>query len=242
MQIGSVVINPGFIYAYYALCFTYVAMRFGAIGRKGNALANDMSLAIGFFALALGTVAVGLLFFAGKPEGAAFIVKILGFGAWYTAMVASAPLFTKLVTPKAPPLLIAAIMAAFGIGMSAYHLTHLTPLHISSDGLPLWDVPALVTLLHGIVTITYFTIIGMSYAYKAASSGHAARGFTFGAGCVLSALFMPLTYAINSRDVFTVMTVACILGQTILALSLWSNLLSLRSFRYDNDLSEDLKN
>ncbi len=232
MQIGQIVINPGFIYAYYAICFGYVAYTFYRAGRKGNTLAVDMYSIIGLFTLALTTVSVGLLLFADRPYAMAFVTKILGFGAWYAALVASSSLFCKLVMPRVKPFWVSLFFVLFGSILLIYHYFNLEPVVINSTGVPYWNVAPLVNLLEGIVTATYYSMIGIAYGYQAARAGHTMNGLSFAAGCVLSALFMPLTYSIENESVYVMMAILCALAQTVLALSLLARVASVRAIRY----------
>lgn len=234
MEIGHLVINPGVFYVYYGICFSYAAYRFYLVSKKGNALAVDITRAIAFYALALFTVSAGLLFFLNRPYEAAVVTKIIGFGLWYTALVMTTPVFCKIVAPRIPQKYIAGFFIVFGLSLITYHLSRLVPLTVRG-GVPAWQVDPLVSFLEGTVTVTYYTVIGVAYGWQASKAGHVIRGVLFATGAIFSSLFMPLTYAVHGRAEFLVVTAFCVAGQTILTVSVLSNVLSLKLVRYFGD-------
>jgi hypothetical protein len=181
----------------------------------------------------LGAVATGLLFFPDQPQIAAFVAKIIGFGFWYLALVFMAPIFCKLVIPNLPSRIPMIALTLFGVFLTIYHLFHLTPLYINADGVPLWNIDPLITSLQGLVTIIFSIFIGGAFALQAIKAKHPIRGILIGGGNVMAALFTPLTYAVNTRELFQILISLSTLSYIVLILSVWTGILNINEMNYD---------
>lgn len=229
-----IIINPGVFYAFSTICFMYISYRLYQVGLKGSELAKDYSRCTFVFMFALGSVTTGLLFFQDQPLIAAFVAKIIGFGFWYLALVFMVPIFCKLVIQNLPSGIPMIALTIFGIFLTIYHLFHLTPLYISADGVPLWNIDPLVTSLQGLVTVIFSIFIGGAFAQQAIKAKHTIRGILIGGGNVMVALFTPLTYAVNTRELFQTLIFLSTLSYIVLILSVWTGLFNINEMNYDN--------
>jgi hypothetical protein len=228
-------VNPGIFYAFYTISLAYLSYRFHQAGIKGSLLAKDYSRFIFVFVFALGSVAAGLLFFPDQPNTAAFVSKIIGFGFWYLALVFVAPVFCKVVMPTLSQKIPIIIFTLFGIFLTIYHLLHLTPLVISADGVPLWNIDPIITMTQGFVSVAYLGVASLFFALQAIKAKHTARGVLFGGGTIGASLFTPLTYMVENRALFIALTFLTILAYTVLMISLWTHLWDIAKINYFNN-------
>jgi hypothetical protein len=225
--------NPGIYWAYYTLSLIYLSYRFHIAGQKGSELAKDYSRFTFFFALTKGSIATGLLFFSSDPWIAAYVCKIIGFGFWYIAIASMVPILSKIVAPKASSKLLVAAALLMGVFLTIYHLFHLTPVTISAEGVPLWNIDPLITFTQAAATIGISIIIGVTFILQAIKAKHAIRGILIGGGHISAALFTPLVYAVNSRGVFLTLSILSVIAFTILIASVWSSLLNVNDVNYE---------
>lgn len=225
--------NSGIFYAYYTIALIYLTYRLHVAGLKGSELAKDYSHFTFTFIFALGGVAFGLLLFEDNPWMAAFVAKIIGFGFWYIANALMVPVFYKLTYPDKSPKPVTIAFLLFGIFLTIYHFSRLTPLYFTADGIPIWNIDPLVTVLQGSVSIALSLIIGVSFAIQAIKAKHPTRGFLLGGGHIAAALFTPLTYAVSGKEAFIAMNILSVLGFTMLILSVWSRIININELHYE---------
>lgn len=225
-------INPAVFYGFYSIALTYLSYRFYLAGKKGSDLGKDFSLFTFFYALKFFVEMIGLGFFYYDPYIAAVVTKIIGFGLWYVALIATSRVFSKVVLPSVEPRTIALVTGVWAVGALVYHAFRLTPLYISNEGIPLWDLDPLVAMAQQGVTATVYLLIGIIMCQQMMKARQYTRAILFGVGCSGIALFASLTYFVETVPLFLLIHTFTILSSVVLMLSVWTNLLRLEELHY----------
>ena len=152
-----------------------------------------------------------------------YLVKVANNISWVFVYLAigCAWVAFKYIYPKFPLKLFLMVLGSIGAVMLYLNSVPFTPAFINSGGFIDWGDVDLVMMVGSILLMGTFVPMGLSFIYRTLKKRFVVKGLVFGLGFVVTIVFMPATYSVESLSTYIFLAMLAALGMTLVTVGVF---------------------
>jgi len=145
------------------------------------------------------------------------LIKIANNISWIFVYlsIGSAWIACKYLFPKFPLTLSLLVLGMVGAVMLYLNSVPFVPASLNSGGFINWGDADIVMMVGSILMIGTFVPMGLSFIYRTLKKRSFVKGLVFGLGFVVTIVFMPATYSVESLSKYIFFATLAVVGMTL---------------------------